>query len=209
MRHGLLIAAAAGAALTTVLLAGVSVNAAAGRAPAAAGPAGGVVGMRRLTESQYRQSIADIFSPAIKISGRFEPEVRREGLIAVGSGEATISAGGMEQYYAMASGIADQVTGPELRKTLVACVPANPKAADAGCAQTVLAHYGRLLFRRPLSETELKTHVALAGKVATQSKDFYVGLDEALGSMLSSPYFLFRIERAAGPAAGGVIKVDD
>lgn len=202
MRPILALTLISGVGLTSLLLAGVSTG-------APSKPAGQVVGMRRLTEAQYRQSIADIFSPDIKLVGRFEPEVRREGLIAVGSGEASISAGGMEQYYAMASSIADQVTGATLRKTLVSCKPANAKAADSACSQAVLGHYGRLLYRRPLSPAELKASVALADKVATETKDFYAGLDEALGAMLSSPYFLFRVEKAGGPAADGVVKVDD
>ena len=60
-----------------------------------------------------------------------------------------------------------------------------------------------------MSDAELKSYVALAGKVAGESNDFYVGLNETLGSMLSAPYFLFRVERAKGPASGGVLKVDD
>ena len=36
-------------------------------------PLGQVAGMRRLTEAQYRNSIADIFGPDIKVAGRFEP----------------------------------------------------------------------------------------------------------------------------------------
>ena len=58
--------------------------------------------MRRLTEDQFRNSVADVFSPEIRIVGRFEPDVRVDGLAAVGSGLASISASGYEQYYAMA-----------------------------------------------------------------------------------------------------------
>src|SRR5690606_324771 len=39
-------------------------------------PTGQIVAMRRLTEAQYRNTIADIFGPAIKVAGRFEPIVR-------------------------------------------------------------------------------------------------------------------------------------
>jgi hypothetical protein len=206
MRFPYVLAASLG--LAAVLPAAVSVNAAPGKVPAVAGAQGAVVGMRRLTEAQYRQSIADIFSPEIKIAGRFEPEVRREGLISVGSGEATISAGGMEQYYGLASNIADQVTGAAMRQRFVKCVPADAKAADAACAEAFFGQYGRLLFRRPLAGAELKSYVALAGKIADESKDFYVGLDEVLAAMLSSPHFLFRVERG-GHSAGGLVKVDD
>jgi hypothetical protein len=204
------------AAAAILAVAGVSVASVAGwanetpkTAVQATVGAGQVVGMRRLTEAQYRRSIADIFGTSIKVQGRFEPEVRREGLIAIGSGEATISPSGMEQYYAMASSIAEQVTGPELRKQTIACAPASAKSADETCARQFLAKYGRLLYRRPLSTQELTTLTALAGRVADSSSDFYLGLEETLSAMLSSPNFLFRIEKAAGPATGGVARLDD
>ena len=37
------------------------------------------VGVRRITETQYRHTIADVFGPDIKIEARFEPEKREEG----------------------------------------------------------------------------------------------------------------------------------
>ncbi len=50
--------------------------------------AGGAAGMRRLTEDQYRNSIADIFGSDILIAGRFDPVVRPEhGLLAAGTSE--------------------------------------------------------------------------------------------------------------------------
>src|SRR5690242_19305466 len=49
------------------------------------------VAMRRVTESQYRQTIADLYGPDIEVVGRFEPDSRRDGLMAVGSAELSIS----------------------------------------------------------------------------------------------------------------------
>ena len=37
----------------------------------------GPIAMRRITPDQYRESIADVFGPDIKIVGRFEPDSRR------------------------------------------------------------------------------------------------------------------------------------
>ena len=42
----------------------------------AAAPEFRIVAMRRLTEAQYRNSIADIFGADIRVAGRFEPIVR-------------------------------------------------------------------------------------------------------------------------------------
>ena len=40
---------------------------------------GGPLAMRRLTSTQYKRAVADI-----KVTGRFEPDARRDGLISVG-----------------------------------------------------------------------------------------------------------------------------
>lgn len=202
-------ALAAGIGLAATLFAGLSVDAASSRTAAVVQSARPLVAMRRLTEAQYRRSIADIFSPEIKLTGRFEPEVRRGGLIAIGSSEASISAGGMEQYYAMAGSIADQVTGLAARAKFVSCAPADAKAADGPCAREFLSHYGRLLFRRPLGQAELDGQVAMAGRIADKSQDFYLGLNETLAALLSSPQFLFRIERGASARSGKPALVDD
>src|SRR6185436_1365003 len=68
-----------------------------------------LVGTRRINELQYKHAIADIFGPAIKVEGRFEPEIRKDGLLAIGSSEGSISDSGFAQYFAIARSIADQV----------------------------------------------------------------------------------------------------
>ena len=42
--------------------------------------------IRRLTESEYRHTIADVLDATIEINARFEMEKREEGLLAIGSG---------------------------------------------------------------------------------------------------------------------------
>ena len=71
--------------------------------------------------------IADVFGPTIKIEGRFEPDVRDNGLFAVGAGHVGVTSAGMEQYDAMARGIAAQVVSEEHRGTLIPC---KPQSAD-------------------------------------------------------------------------------
>jgi hypothetical protein len=45
------------------------------------------VALRRITETQYRHTIADVFGPSIKINARFEPEKRVDRLLAIGSAQ--------------------------------------------------------------------------------------------------------------------------
>lgn len=157
---------------------------------------GSVPNMRRLTQDQYRQSIADVFGTDIKVGGRFEPDVRLEGLLAVGSSEVSITPAGFEQYNAMARTIAAQVVDEAHRGTLISCRPIDAKAADDVCATKFLAQAGRMLWRRPLSDAELSAHVEEASAAAKALGGFYPGLEFALAGLLVAPEFLFRVEAA-------------
>lgn len=164
---------------------------------------------RRLTESQYRNTIADIFGPDIKVNGRFEPERRDEGLLAIADSKLSISAAGFEQYYSMAKSISDQAFDDKHRARFTTCQPADPKAVDPRCVDRLVRDYGLKLFRRPLSEPEVKARVAAAVPAGNQLHDHNVGMKLALTSLLTAPEFLFRIETAEpDPAQKGQMRLD-
>jgi len=160
------------------------------------GAVAGPVAMRRLTQEQYKQIISDVFGPTIKLGGRFEPDLRDAGLLAVGASEVSVTASGFEQFDAMARTAAAQVVDEAHRASMVPCKPANPAGPDDGCAKAFLSKAGRLLYRRPLTDVELQAVVAGAAAAADKDKDFYSGLGLALASMLEAPQFLFRQEVA-------------
>ncbi len=149
---------------------------------------------RRLGADQYRQIVADIFGDGLEIGGRFEPDAREDGLLAIGRGRVSVTTTGLEQYEAMARTIARQVMSEPRRSTLMPCVPASAQQADESCARQFLGSAGALLFRRLLSEQELGRHVDVARAAATAKKDFYAGIEISLANLLVSPYFLFRQE---------------
>lgn len=186
-----------------------SVGAAPSAAPVAApaAPARSQIVMRRLTEGQYRQSITDIFGQDIQISERFEPDPRRDGLIAIGVANTAIGAAGFERYDSAAREIAAQVTGARHRRALVGCESGSTAAASEACAREFLARTGRLLFRRPIDGVELDRFASIHKTAAAQKKDFYAGLSAALATMLVSPQYLFRIERAVPD--GNEMSLDD
>lgn len=180
-----------GAAATIAL---TIVGAVGSRALAEGEPAAGSAAMRRLTQDQYRQIIADVFGPTVKLSGRFEPDVRESGLLAVGASQVSITSSGLESYDNMARGIAQQVVDENHRDLLIPCKPASATAPDDACAKQFLSKVGRLLFRRPLTENELSAEVKAANEASTKVKNFYSGLGLSLAGLLESPQFLFRQE---------------
>jgi len=168
-----------------------------------------LVAARRLTESQYRNAIADIFGADVQVNGRFEAGRREGGLLEVGNQELSVTAGGFVQYEAMARSVADQVLAEKRRETSVPCQPADAKAADSACASKFVQAYGDLLFRRPLAKREVAARVALADQGASAARDFYAGLKPALVSLLMAPEFLFRVEAAEpDPSHKGQLRLD-
>jgi len=164
---------------------------------------------RRLTADQYRGVIAAVFGPTIKVEGRFEPGLREEGLSALGTAQVGVTATGMEQYDAMAHGIAQQVVGREHRVTLVPCAPGSEGAPDDACAALFFTRTGAFLYRRPLSEDELRQEIAVAHTASITLKSFYAGLEMSLAGMLESPQFLFRTELAEpDPDHPGAYRLD-
>jgi hypothetical protein len=171
--------------------------------------AGRPLTVQRLTEKQYRQITADVFGDDIRVVGRFEPVVRKDGLIAVGTNAATVTPSGFEQFDSMARNIVAQLFEEGRRDRTVACKPPAVNAPDDACAGLVLAKYGRLLFRRPLSPDELKARVAVAHDASMASGDFYHGLALALATELEMPEFLFRIDSAeSDPDHPGNMRLD-
>src|SRR4051794_10089978 len=160
-----------------------------------------VVSLRRLTEQEYRNSIADIFGKEIEVRGSFEPTKRSNGLAAVSTAFLSVTPVGFESFNKMANDIADQVTAEKYRAKLP-CAPRDTKAPDDACASKIISHYGLLLFRRPLTGAEFDNRVGLARRITEQTKDFYAGLRYSLSMLLQLPDFIFRWEVAV-PSADG------
>ncbi len=164
------------------------------------------VGMRRISPDQYRQIITDVFGADVKIGGRFEPDRRESGLLALGSAKVSVTQTGLEQYDAMARSVAADVLKT---KGLVPCKPAAENAPDDVCAAKFFSSVGRLLYRRPITDGELKAQVGAANAGAVKLKNFYSGMELSLAAMLASPQFLYRREvAAADPAHPGDYRLD-
>jgi hypothetical protein len=155
---------------------------------------GGPPNFRRLTETQYRNVIADIFGPKITVGGHFDPLVRTNGLLQVGARVAPVTPAGFEEYDRLARAVANQVVAPENRDFLMPCAPQSPTSADEKCARQFYSSVGELLYRRPLTATEIEGPLALAKAATDKAGSFYEGLAAGLASMLEAPQFLFIVD---------------
>ena len=164
----------------------------------------------RLTPSQYRNSVHDIFGESVRVSGNGTVGgVREFGLMAMGDRKLTLSATEIESYEAVALDIASQVLSSGRRSTLLSCLPDNHKMPDTACAENFVEEVGLHLFRRPLSVDEIASYAVMAESATLSLGDFYIGLQAALVGLMVSPDFLFRIERSfPNPEVPGTRELD-
>ncbi len=104
------------------------------------------------------------------------------------------------------------------RKILYVCHPgaASSAAAKAGgnldetaCATKILTNFARRAYRRPVTSVDMEAPLAFYKK-SRQSGNFDDGIRSGVARILSSPYFLYRIENdPAGVRPGAAHPVSD
>lgn len=153
----------------------------------------GNTSLRRLTRTQFNNTIADLFGDDIVIPPVGEPDLPIGGLLSVGASEASYSPRGVESIEAAAFAVADQAMDtPERRASLVPCTPSG--TVDSECSAAFVASLGRRAWRGALSEDEVTRISEIADDAAGKLGDFYEGLEAAIAALLQSPRFLFRVE---------------
>jgi hypothetical protein len=180
----------------TKYLAGVpeqAVIAARKRLTAATAPAPTQI-LRRLTHSQYNNTVRDLLGDYSRPADRFPPEdfvngfknqVRTQGMPPMLAEVYSASA----EKLALNAFRAGDVNG------LVPCKPVSPR--DSKCRDQFLKRFGLRAFRRPLTDIELRRYAALFNAQATKTGRFFDGARVVVEAMLQSPKFLFHAE--SGP----------
>jgi hypothetical protein len=148
----------------------------------------------RLSPSQYRQTIADVFGESVEVKGRFEPEQRDKGLLAIGARTKNVTDAGFQSYDEIARVVAAEVTD-EQHRSVIGCTPRSETKRDDKCARAFFSRVAPLLYRRPVERNEVDDFVKAAGMGAEKLNDFYAGVRITLAGMLVSPEFLLRFKK--------------
>jgi hypothetical protein len=179
--------ASVGGASTTGGVPGVSPS-------ALAGPS-----LRLLTTSQYRATLRSLFSFADELAIDLEEDVALNGLRAIGTSNVALSPKATESYGHAAELACERGFGT----AETAAATAGCDVAQAACADTFLADFGRRAFRRSLTAEERTRFSGIYQAGLSKLGSGAAGLKYASMAMLTSPHFLYRVELGQ-PTPGGV-----
>jgi len=147
-------------------------------------------GLLRLTQSQYRNSLRDLFGDWLTMPTDLEADLVEEGFSSVGSARVSTSSQGVEKYNTAAIAVAAQAMSTARRASFVGCTPSS---STDPCIATFLQRFGRRVFRRPLIDEEVKRYADVASSVATTfGGDVWKGLELTVAGLLQSPAFLYQ-----------------
>jgi hypothetical protein len=147
--------------------------------------------LRRLTHSQYNNTVRDLLGDYSRPADRFPPEdfvngfrnqFRTQGMPPL----LTEAYGAAAEKLALNAFRAGDVNG------LVPCRPSS--ARDVKCRDEFVRTFGLRAFRRPLDEAEVERYTRLFNTQATKSGRFLEGARVVVEAMLQSPKFLFHVE---------------
>ena len=148
--------------------------------------------MRRLTHSQYNNTVRDLLGDQTRPASQFPPEDFIRGYKNQTEGQS-IPPLLAEAYGSVAEKLARNVFRGGDRNRLIPCEAAS--AADRACSERFVGDFGRRVFRRPLTEAEVSHYNELFRQEARKTGEFLSGARIVVEAMLQSPNFLFRIER--------------
>ena len=151
--------------------------------------------VRRLTHSQYNNTVRDLLGDQLQPANSFPKEDYIHGFKnqLEGQGVSPLQA---EAYSKAAEALAHFAFRGGDQHGLIPGQPASP--TDEACAEKFVRQFGLKAFRRPLTDDEARQYLGLFLQESRRTADFLGGARIIVEAMLQSPHFLFRIERGHG-----------
>ncbi len=158
--------------------------------------------LRRLTQVQYRNALADLFGDDLVLPVSLEPDVREEGFQSIGASSTSISPRGVEQYEDAAYDVAEQVVDwPDRMSMWMDC--SIDDGVTAACAEALASTLGRRAWRRSLEPDEVAHVAEIILRIGAEAEDESTGVMFGIAAILMDPRFLYRVELGEDDGAGG------
>lgn len=194
-----------------------SANPGAGNDPSKPGPTAGtdpscsaqraaLAPMRRLTATQYRNTIADVFEGKLQASAQFPTATTGISLSGFSTDPESTAVTQLDAEQIMLAAEDSAVDVASKLPDLLPCAASKP---DDACAQTFIDRYGLRALRRPPTSGEQS--LLLDAFHAAEPDGFEVGIAALTQTLLQMPAFLYLVEIGSddAPAPGAVVSLTD
>ena len=164
--------------------------------------------IRRLTKTEYGNTLHDLFGVDPKIADALPDEVSGEGYLN------SLSPLQLEQYLSIADEVLDQVLASDdspptrMQKRLFGEPPA-PETDARAAARKVAESLAKRAYRRPASDAELKVLLDVFDLGRRSELTYPAALRLMLKAMLVSPQFLFITPAEEFDAEAEIVPLDD
>lgn len=148
--------------------------------------------LRRLTQSQYNNTVRDLLKDASSPANQFPPEDYVNGFKNQYQA-LSVSPLLTEAYSRAAEKLAANAFRRGDSRGLIPCKPSSE--SDAACRAKFIRTFGRRAFRRPLEPQEIAWHET----IFKSEKTFLAGAQAVIETMLQSPSFIFWLEDSQNP----------
>lgn len=164
--------------------------------------------IRRLTKTEYANTLHDLFGVDPTIADGLPDEVSGEGYLN------SLSPLQLEQYLTIAEKVLNQILAPEgapptkMQKRLLGELP--PRETDVrASARSVAQSLARRTYRRPPSEEELEVLLKVFDLGRQNKLSYQAAVRLMLKAMLVSPQFLFITPAKEVKPGAGIVPLDD
>jgi hypothetical protein len=162
---------------------------------------GGASGaLRRLTQTEYNNTVRDLLGDTTQPAADFPADSRNLGF---DNNTQTLSMPPVlvARYESAAEKLIDDAWARDKTVSNTAWLRVCDPAAigDDVCTKQILSRFARKAWRRPVSDTEVAPLAALAATAKAQGDGFEVGVKLGLRAILQSPYFVYRNEADTPP----------
>jgi hypothetical protein len=167
--------------------------------PPPAGASAGVAPLRRLTATQYRNTVRDLLGieDPVPVSALPADEMIEDRFYS--NAVTPLKSIDLDKYASAA-----QLLASKASTNLPALLPCDPKAtSEAACAQKFIETFGKRAYRRPLTAVEIDRLKA----VYAAGGDFPSGIAQVVEALLQSPKFLY-LPEPVPHEAGKIVGVD-
>lgn len=143
--------------------------------------------MIRLTRAQYVNSVRDVFGKQVQVGTQLPFDDHTREFLSTSAAQVGTSDRATEQYKTAALEIAGQLLASADTDPVLAGCPATPTDP---CIAEAVKHYGRLLWRRALTEQEV-ARIAGIPASANDASEMALGMQYVVAALLASPNFLY------------------